>query len=133
MKTTDIDRQQTLENRVREIYREAIHFKWNSDEIGQRYDTRILQSTEYKRLPQYRRAIVRAIYMFLFHGPADMSIYQHLEYRMLGPDGKYYKDFDTWRALFPQGNAALIDGGAHFWKGTDKVFFTSAKEDNANA
>jgi len=79
-------------------------------------------SKDYQSLPQFRRHAVSAIHSHLFYGPGNMSIYQHLEYRMLGPDGKYYAKFEEWRALFPDGDASLIQAGQHFWKGTDKAY-----------
>ncbi len=122
MKTTDIDRERSLTAKVMDIYRTSVNFQQTSDEIAARMRLLVYDSAEYKRLPQYRKHAVRAVYFALFHGPADLSIYKHLEYRMLGPDGKYYQDFDTWRALFPQGDASLISTGAHFWKGTEKTY-----------
>lgn len=119
----DMERERAAIERVIADYRHIVHFKLTFgdaiDKFGKLYAT-----PHYKSLPYYRKCAVKAIISHLYHGPADMSIYQYLEYRMLGPDGKYYADFDTWRKLFPDGDASLISAGTHFWKGTDKFYST---------
>lgn len=117
----DMERERALLDRVREVYREAVHFKRTSDDTFTWLKRMVYDSPEMKRLPQYRRHAIRALAQHLFHGPADMSIYQHLEYRMLYK-GQYYADFDAWRAQFPDADASEIEQGNHFWKGTDKAY-----------
>lgn len=124
-KRTELDRNMECERRViqrlREDYREAIHFKLTHAAILDRW-SKMLASNDYKRMPFYMRHAVITLHMHLFHGPADMSIYQHLEYRPLWTDDKYYASFDEWRKLFPDADASLIRIGNHFWKGTDKQY-----------
>ncbi len=115
-----------MASRVSDLYREALSMRLTFEEISERWNSRILQNPTYLRLPQYRKHAVRALFFFLFHGPADQSIYKHLEYRMLWIDGKYYAEFDAWRAQFPDADAGQIKTGVHFWKGTDKPY--SAQE-----
>ena len=106
--------------RVYGIYRNAVHFRMSSAEISENLAT--LYSKEwFARMPLYARGEVRAVAMHLFHGPSDMSIYQHLEYRMLYK-GEYYLGFDAWRAKFPEANAGEIEHGKHFYKGTDCAY-----------
>lgn len=122
--TRDMEREHTLINRVYEIYRNAVHFKLTFDQVLADIVRSVYEQADYKRIPHYRRAAVRAIILHLFHGPSDLSIHQHLEYRMLYR-GMYYADFDTWRAAFPVADASEILTGEHFWKGTDKPYSNS--------
>lgn len=120
MRTTDIDRERAMIERVTELYRHTVHFKTPMADVSTAWLT-LLSHADYKRLPMYRRHAVRAIFYHLFHGPADMSIYQHLEYRLLYK-GQYYKGFDTWRAQFPSADASEIETGGHFWIGTERKY-----------
>ena len=117
----DIEREARCIASVRENYQTAVVCKWTHAEVMIAWD-KLSASIDFKRLPMFRRHAVRAINSHLFYGPGNMSIYQHLEYRMLGPDGKYYAKFEDWRALFPDGDGSLISDGKHFWKGTNKAY-----------
>jgi len=115
------ENERALLDRVREVYREAVQFKRTSADTFAFLKRVVYDSPEMKSLPQYRRHAVRKLAEHLFHGPADMSIYQYLEYRMLYK-GKYYAKFDAWRAQFPDADASEIEQGNHFWIGTDKAY-----------
>jgi hypothetical protein len=117
----DIEREARCIARVRENYSTAVSCCCTHKEVMVMH-AKLMASDDYRKLTDYRRHAVNAIHSHLFYGPGNMSIYQHLEYRMLAPDGKYYAKFEEWRALFPDGDASLISAGKHFWKGTDKVY-----------
>jgi hypothetical protein len=111
------ENKRTALSRVYEIYRNAVHFRMSSADIRESLAT-LYNKGWFARMPLYARGEVRAVAMHLFHGPSDMSIYQHLEYRMLYK-GEYYASFDAWRAKFPDASAVDIEQGKHFYKGTD--------------
>lgn len=119
--TRNQEREYYIIQRLQRDYREAVHFKLPHATILDRL-SKMMESNDYTKLPAYMKYGVLALHTHLFHGPADMSIYQHLEYRMLWTDDNYYTSFDEWRKLFPDADASLIRGGRHFWKGTDKMY-----------
>jgi hypothetical protein len=112
----------TVRERIYCLYRDVVYFKLPHTEVLTRW-SEIRQSKEFPALPNYIQSELRGLFNHLFHGPADLSIYQHL-YFAYDVDGQVMT-FDQWRKDNPDADPSTVfttDNGHHYWKGTTKEY-----------
>jgi len=106
-----------IAERIKSIYREAIHFQWSNERIIQALkETR---STEaYRKLPLYRKEYLRGMSDLLHHQlyESTLTSKSELEWILPGVDGKLYREGDdSWlRELTDKQKSELQ--GFHAWR-----------------
>lgn len=85
------DKQYTLELRIKDAHSAAMQFQSTFEQYLTAME-RIFKSTEYSRLPNWRRAYLRGVYDTLFH-----QLQNSLVWILTGPDGlRYGPGNDSW-------------------------------------